>query len=167
MNCELCITVPLWRNDNMRAKSESSQPCLPESIVTQPSGKPRTVADWLRQKLRLKTSLGFATARFENTSDLGEISQLSDSGCHSTFVNYNQKFPLTVDISWLLCNIPALILRPQNVAPVGRCQHLLPPSYATAAWCLWELSVLFNASTDRGFKNGVFPLIVSALMTEN
>jgi len=63
----------------MRAKSESSQPWLPESIVMQPSGKPRAVADCLRQKLRLKTSLGFATPCFENPSDLGEISQLGKS----------------------------------------------------------------------------------------
>jgi len=73
----------------MRAKLESSQPWLPESIVTQPSGKPRAVADCLRKKLRLKTSLGFATSRFENPSDLGEISKLGNSGCHSTFANYN------------------------------------------------------------------------------
>jgi len=69
----------------MRAKSQSSQPWLPESIVTQPSVKPYVGADCWRQKLRLKTSLRFATARFQNTGNLDEISQLGNSGCHSTF----------------------------------------------------------------------------------
>jgi len=52
---------------------------MPESSVTQPSVKPNVGADCWIQKLRHKTPLRFATARFENPGGLVEISQLGNS----------------------------------------------------------------------------------------
>ena len=41
MHCERWIPLPLWRNYKMMGKSESSQPWLFESVVTQPRVKPQ------------------------------------------------------------------------------------------------------------------------------
>jgi len=79
MHCERWIPVLLWRNCRMRAKSESTQPWLSESIVTCPSVKHYASTDCWKQKLRLTISLKFATAHFANLGDLDDISQMDSS----------------------------------------------------------------------------------------
>jgi len=68
MHCERWITVPLWRNNKRALKSESSQPWLSESVVTQPWVKQHTGVYCWRQKLRLETTLRFINARFAKQS---------------------------------------------------------------------------------------------------
>jgi len=100
--------VPVWRNYRMRARSESSQPWLPESIVTQPWVKPHAGTDCWRRMLRLKMSLRFATARFANLGELDEILQLGTSEWHSMFCK-----------SYVLFGVPKMLRSgPPLVTPV-------------------------------------------------
>jgi len=79
LNIALCIylerwiPVPLWRNYKMIRKSESLQPWLSESVVTQPWVNPQWQAGAWWQKLRLETSL--RTGLHNSESSKGQIDQ--------------------------------------------------------------------------------------------